>query len=47
MHMEDGCLGLLRLRPDPVHKFPLHSEAACRLRGPTVARLSGLVKRRL
>ena len=27
---ENVCLGLLRLRPDPVHKFPLHAEAASR-----------------
>lgn len=38
MHMRNGCLGLLRLGPDPVHKFPLHSEAACHpQRGATVA----------
>jgi hypothetical protein len=28
MHMGDGCLRLLRLRPDLVHKSPLHSETA-------------------
>ena len=28
MHMGNGCLRLLRLRPDLVHKSPLHSETA-------------------
>ena len=32
MHMRDGCLRLLRLGPDLVHKSPLHSETAFRTR---------------
>lgn len=31
-HMESGCLRLLQLRSDLVHKLPLRSETACRLR---------------
>jgi len=37
-HMEDGCLRLLRLRPDLVHKSPLHQETACRPRWERVPR---------
>src|SRR5580658_2386386 len=32
MHMRDGCLRLLRLRPDLIHKSPLHLETAFRAR---------------